>query len=677
MRRSFSKKDVGPSNGPSMFHVPQTADKGSNEQAAVVPIESPCADMVETIKAWEDKSQQEDTNDDEIRSATSIAEPWHVDLGDRKGAVQMNEPPLIKQRLSSKRLMDTVGHTIHQLTSSGGRRRSFFEASVTKALNRMSPARSAVDAGLVEQELNILATNYVSKLAQENQAYVMSIHSYAKVWWDAFIALVTAYAIIIVPVDLSFELYHAYNHLSSVQWFVDIIFLVDILLVFRTSYLVRDSREEVFDVDLIRRNYLAKWFWVDCLASLPSSVLGEDFHDSDFAYLRLLVLLKVLRLATSPTYAEFMAWASRTLTPYVVRLVVLVVLYLLLHHYIACSFHFLVEYEGGPDTPNLWDMPFKSNDTLGVKYVSSFYRGLDCTSGSDLGPMTSLERIWGTMAFTIGILSNACIAGICASIMAQMNKVEDEQRAKHDMIDACLHHHQVARGIQSQIKEFYDSAYSHESAHHADELFQGMPEKLHFELSIVMNESFLNKVPLFQTLDSEGVVALMECVEETVAMTGDLIIRAGEEGRALYVIKLGTVEVYDNRGPRGARVSIKHMKAGDFFGEMSLIRQGTASANVVATSFCVLLVIYKKIFDWITRENAGMKHFMEMQHKARLNEAKEARRVTFDGRRGLLFITQPIYELEANVDPRPKGDGPSSNTSSCTLGYARAAVWSC
>ncbi|CAK4770674.1 unnamed protein product [Aphanomyces euteiches] len=135
------------------------------------------------------------------------------------------------------------------------------------------------------------------------------------------------------------------------------------------------------------------------------------------------------------------------------------------------------------------------------------------------------------------------------------------------------------------------------------------------------------------------------------------------EGRALYVIKLGTVEVYDNRGPRGARVSIKHMKAGDFFGEMSLIRQGTASANVVATSFCVLLVIYKKFFDWITRENAGMKHFMEMQHKARLNEAKEARR--------------PIYELEANVDPRPKGDGPSSNTSSCTLGYARAAVWSC
>ncbi|RLO10224.1 hypothetical protein DYB28_003460, partial [Aphanomyces astaci] len=139
----------------------------------------------------------------------------------------------------------------------------------------------------------------------------------------------------------------------------------------------------------------------------------------------------------------------------------------------------------------------------------------------------------------------------------------------------------------------------------------------------------LKKVPLFRALEPEGIVALMECVEETVAMPGDVIIRAGEAvadvGRAFYMIKMGSVEVYDNMGPQGSRVSIKHMLAGEFFGEMSLIRQGNASANVVATSFCVLLVLYKEVFHWITMENEHLKSFMERSEVRRSNEATEAR----------------------------------------------------
>ncbi|CAK4680572.1 unnamed protein product [Aphanomyces euteiches] len=492
-------------------------------------------------------------------------------------------------------------------------------------MSKAASRRDGLDAGELEQELNNLAANYVSQLAQQHRAFVLSIHSRTKVFWDIVLAVVTAYAIIVVPMDLTFDLYDTYDSLVFVQIAMDVIFLADILLVFRTSYLVSDSREEVFDVDRIRRHYLATWFSIDCMASIPSSALGQAFRESDFAYLRLLVVCRVIRLSASPMFGEIMAWASRTLTPYAVRLAVVIVLYLLLHHYIACSFYYVVRIEGGPDAPDVWVMPFRSNDTLAIKYLSSFYRGLDCTSGSDLGPQTNIERMWSTTAFTVGIIANACVAGIVSSIMAQMNKIEDERAYQKECIGTRLRNCNPGEMLQKRVRDFYDSAHGLESAHHADDLFRGMPEKLHFELSIALNESFLNKVPLFRTLEPEGIVALMECVEETVAMAGDMIIRAGEEGRAMYMIKLGSVEVFLATAT-GPRVSIKHMHVGQSFGEMSLMTKGKTTANVVATTFCVLLVIYKEMFDWITRENDQVRTFWEKSRERQMETSVAAKK---------------------------------------------------
>ncbi|ETV99890.1 hypothetical protein, variant [Aphanomyces invadans] len=545
---------------------------------------------------------------------------------------------LTQQKGSSKRLVVAVGKVLQHITQDSTRP-SFVggaaavartAAGLTKRLSLLR-ADTNVNAEELEHELNDMAASQMSLIARRHRApFYMSIHSRFKRWWDALLAVVTFYAVVVVPMDLSFNLWDSFPWVHAVQALVEFVFILDIVVAFRTSFLISATHEEVTDVALIRRHYLTLWFWVDCLGSIPSSVLGCRFRHSDFAIVRLFVFLRILRLSSSPTFPNAMAWASHKFSSSGVRLATLLAMYLLLHHYIACSYYLLVQFENGADNADgmvTWRVPFAANDTLGVKYLGSYFRGLVVTSGSDLGPSTSLERLWGTTMFTIGIIANACVAGICKSMLTQMNKVQDEQVHRQDSIELCLRNCHATSDLTSKINSFYSTAYSHESAHHASDLFHGMPEKLHFELSVALNQSFLNKVPLFRALEPEGIVAVMECVEETVAMPGDMIIRAGEPGRAFYMIKMGSVEVYDNLGPKGTRVSIKHMHAGEFFGEMSLIRQGTASANVIATSFCVLLVLYKEIFDWITMENEHLKSFMERSQERRSSEATAARRV--------------------------------------------------
>ncbi|RHY30083.1 hypothetical protein DYB32_004636 [Aphanomyces invadans] len=453
-----------------------------------------------------------------------------------------------------------------------------------------NPRKSIVDV--------INAVNLEKKMAKK-------LHE--NVWWDAVLAIVTLYAIIMIPMDLCFDVGRCYGWVPALQGVVEIVFAIDILVTFRTSFLDSATHEEVVDIGRIRQHYLTSWFCIDVVGSVPSCAVGTSIEQSNVAYLRLLVFLRILRLSTSPTFSEFMSWASRKFTSYLIRLVVLVTMYLLLHHYIACSYYLLVFWES--HEVERWAIPFGANDSLDVKYVSSFYRGLAITSGSDLGAVTSIERVWSTSMFVIGIIANACVAGICASVLAQMNKVQDEQSHLKEAIHTRLRNSNAGEDLQERVLAYFDSAHGRETAHHAVDLFKGMPSKLHFELSVALNHAFLDKVPLFRTLEPEGIVALLECVDETVAMTGDIIIRAGEEGRAFYMIKMGSVEIYDDSS--GKHVSIKHMEAGNTFGEMALLRNGVASASVVATSFCVLLVLYKDIFQWITRENDQVRTFWE------------------------------------------------------------------
>jgi hypothetical protein len=58
---------------------------------------------------------------------------------------------------------------------------------------------------------------------------------------------------------------------------IDIIFLVDLLVNFRTSYVTLDTGDEVIQSKRIAKNYLCGTFWVDMMASIPF----ERFSDSN------------------------------------------------------------------------------------------------------------------------------------------------------------------------------------------------------------------------------------------------------------------------------------------------------------------------------------------------------------------------------------------------------------
>jgi len=92
----------------------------------------------------------------------------------------------------------------------------------------------------------------------------------------------------------------------------------------------------------------------------------------------------------------------------------------------------------------------------------------------------------------------------------------------------------------------------------------------------------LKEVPLFQLLDDNERTELARQLDLDNFEPGEIIFEYGEPGDAIYVISSGEVEVFF-KNDTGERIVLEVATRGDFFGELSMLDQGTRSASVMAT----------------------------------------------------------------------------------------------
>lgn len=91
-----------------------------------------------------------------------------------------------------------------------------------------------------------------------------------------------------------------------INGFIDAFFILDILINFRTSYVLESSGEEIYDLKMVALKYLKGKFCIDLLASIPFDYIAllfafgddESFWLEFFSILKLVRVLRLSRLIT-------------------------------------------------------------------------------------------------------------------------------------------------------------------------------------------------------------------------------------------------------------------------------------------------------------------------------------------------------------------------------------------
>ncbi len=90
----------------------------------------------------------------------------------------------------------------------------------------------------------------------------------------------------------------------------------------------------------------------------------------------------------------------------------------------------------------------------------------------------------------------------------------------------------------------------------------------------------LAEVPFFALLDDQEREALAERVEEQSFKAGVPIFSHGDPGDAMYIVRSGTVEI-SFKNDTGEKIILETARAGDFFGEISLLDTGPRTASAI------------------------------------------------------------------------------------------------
>jgi CRP/FNR family cyclic AMP-dependent transcriptional regulator len=92
----------------------------------------------------------------------------------------------------------------------------------------------------------------------------------------------------------------------------------------------------------------------------------------------------------------------------------------------------------------------------------------------------------------------------------------------------------------------------------------------------------LKEVPLFHLLDDHERAELAAQLDVVHFSAGEVVFNYGDPGESIYVISAGEVETF-LKNDTGERVVLEVATRGDFFGELSMLDQGTRSVSVLAT----------------------------------------------------------------------------------------------
>ncbi|AWK89243.1 cation:proton antiporter [Azospirillum thermophilum] len=130
-------------------------------------------------------------------------------------------------------------------------------------------------------------------------------------------------------------------------------------------------------------------------------------------------------------------------------------------------------------------------------------------------------------------------------------------------------------------------------------------------------KELVRRVPLFAGLPAERVEGIGTLLRARLALPGEIIVRRGERGDAMFFIASGAVEVLVPNLAEPVKLG-----SGDFFGEMALLSRQRRNADVRALGYCQLLVLDEKDFRRLVNKDADLRAHIQAVAEARRQPVK-------------------------------------------------------
>ncbi|XP_060634021.2 potassium voltage-gated channel subfamily H member 7 isoform X8 [Anolis sagrei] len=433
-----------------------------------------------------------------------------------------------------------------------------------------------------------------------------------KAVWDWLILLLVIYTAIFTPYSAAFLLNdseeqktqacgYSCNPLNMVDLIVDIMFIIDILINFRTTY-VNKNEEVVSDPAKIAIHYFKGWFLIDMVAAIPFDLLifgsGSDETTTLIGLLKTARLLRLVRVARKlDRYSEYGAAV----------LMLLMCIFALIAHWLACIWYAIGNVERNYLTPkigwldslgqqlgkhyNVSDL--SSGPSIKDKYVTALYftfSSLTSVGFGNVSPNTNSEKIFSICVMLIGSLMYASIFGNVSAIIQRLYSGTARYHMQMLRVKEFIRFHQIPNPLRQRLEEYFQHAWTYTNGIDMNMVLKGFPECLQADICLHLNQTLLQNCKAFQGASKGCLRALAMKFKTTHAPPGDTLVHSGDVLTALYFLSRGSIEILKND------MVVAILGKNDIFGEMVHLyaKPGKSNADVRALTYCDLHKIQRE-----------------------------------------------------------------------------------
>uniref|UniRef100_A0A915B336 Cyclic nucleotide-binding domain-containing protein n=2 Tax=Parascaris univalens TaxID=6257 RepID=A0A915B336_PARUN len=424
-----------------------------------------------------------------------------------------------------------------------------------------------------------------------------------KAVWDWIILLLVIYTAIFTPYVAAFLLREDSTRktrfsepLEIIDLIVDIMFIVDIIINFRTTY-VNENDEVVSHPGKIAIHYFKGWFIIDMIAAVPFDLLlvntNSDETTTLIGLLKTARLLRLVRVARKlDRYSEYGAAV----------LLLLMATFALIAHWLGCIWYAI----GSAELPHkefTWlhqlarhlNEPYIATNgstptggpSLKSRYVTSLYFTLSTITSIGFGNVsatTDSEKIFTIIMMILGSLMYASVFGNVSAIIQRLYSGTARYHTEMSRLREFIRFHQIPNPLRQRLEEYFQHAWSYTNGIDMNLVLKGFPDCLQADICLHLNRNLLNNCPAFAGSTPGCLRALSMRFRTTHAPPGDTLVHRGDVLTGLHFIARGSVEILKDDMVMGI------LGKDDIFGENPLLYEdvGKSSCNVRALTYCDL-----------------------------------------------------------------------------------------
>ncbi|XP_048580862.1 uncharacterized protein LOC5507189 isoform X3 [Nematostella vectensis] len=395
---------------------------------------------------------------------------------------------------------------------------------------------------------------------------------------------------------------HLFNYAAELCFFVEIFFKFNMAYRLPTGVLETDQRR-------IATHYVKEGFIFDFVASFPLEIFAlaapEGSKLEVLSYLRLTHLLRILRL--SQFFNEY--GNKLNINVFEVRMTKFVLYVILTVHMFACGWYFM-DCPGNKCDPKerywLDDHGLRGEAGLTI-YVSALYwvvASVTTTGYGDIHADNNNEMIYASFVMVGGKLLFGFILSNIASTLSNLEMKQFGYRKKLEVVKHHLKKEMAPVELQERVINFYEFIWFKNKGAKFSSLFYDIPHCLGGELAMELVGDVLKKVPVLSGASDPFIRLLSAKAQPCQIRAGEYIIRKGDIGQQLIILKRGTAAIVKSEDPE----KLEEMVVNSFYGQRYLLLTGPYLESVRAiTNVDVFLLDKKDLyevlkFDQVTKQ---------------------------------------------------------------------------